>query len=241
VRALDDAAFRAHLSGSMPTGGTTLILHVFTSTHLFTANVGDCKAVLSSRGAPEALSEAHNPPVGSERARFEAAGVPCSADHIGGSDINVCRTLGDYDLGAPLKWRAAGGAAPLGPLIPDPEISVRALDALDEFVVTASDGLWDYYSPESSVVTEARRALRANANDAQACAEWLVTQALVRQRGILHAGTQGDNVTVMLMQLRPLPSIPRSSASRLNLRRAASEDSGPAAAGAGLSSPPLTQ
>ena len=40
----------------------------------------------------------------------------CSADHIGGSDINVCRTLGDYDLGLPLKGRDAAGRQ-LGPLI----------------------------------------------------------------------------------------------------------------------------
>jgi len=96
---------------------------------------------------------------------------------------------------------------------------------LDEFVVIASDGLWDYYTPESSVVTEARRHLRASDNDAQACAEWLVREALLRQRGILHSGTHGDNVSVMLVQLRPLPQIPRTSASRLNLRRTNSDAS----------------
>lgn len=68
--------------------------------------------MISAKGAPEALSEAHNPPVASERRRFEAAGVPCFADHIGGSDINVCRTVGDYDLGPPLKWRVEGNATP---------------------------------------------------------------------------------------------------------------------------------
>ena len=43
-------------------------------------------------------------------------GIYCSADHIGGSDINVCRTLGDYDLGLPLKGRDPQGRQ-LGPLI----------------------------------------------------------------------------------------------------------------------------
>jgi hypothetical protein len=46
----------------------------------------------------------------------QAIGIYCSADHIGGSDINVCRTLGDYDLGLPLKGRDAQGRQ-LGPLI----------------------------------------------------------------------------------------------------------------------------
>ena len=98
------------------------------------------------------------------------------------------------------------------------------LEEADEFVVTASDGLWDYYSPDSSVVSDARRTLRSGGNDAQACAEWLVRQALARQRSTLHAGTPGDNVTVVVISLRPLTAIPRTSASRLNLRSASSFD-----------------
>lgn len=37
------------------------------------------------------------------------------SDHIQDSDINVCRTIGDYDLGRPLKYRDAEGN-PAGPL-----------------------------------------------------------------------------------------------------------------------------
>lgn len=33
--------------GLLATGGTTLIVHVLTATHVYTANVGDCKSVLS--------------------------------------------------------------------------------------------------------------------------------------------------------------------------------------------------
>lgn len=216
VQALDDAAYDAYSKGGLGTGGTTLLMHVITDTTIFTANVGDCKGVLSSRGAPEALSEAHNPPVASERERFAGAGVPCFSDHIGGSDINVCRTIGDYDLGPPLKWRDVQGVK-RGPLICEPEIFVRHIDSLDEFIVMASDGLWDYYTPESSVMTETRQKLRAFRNNPQEAAEWLVGEALSRQRTVLHEGTPGDNVTVVVIQLRPLPQIPRASASRLNL------------------------
>ena len=44
----------------------------------------------------------------------------------------------------------------------------------------------------------------------------------MRQRAMLHEGTPGDNVTVMVMTLRPLPVIPRASTSRLNLGRRSS-------------------
>lgn len=232
IHDLDDLTFVAHRSGEITTGGTTALVLALAGDEVIVANVGDCKALLSSKGAPEALSEAHNPPVDSEKRRFESAGVECFSDHIGGSDINVCRTIGDYDLGPPLKWREPASGPkepdapmvrPSGPLICDPEISVHKIDPIDEFIVIATDGLYDYYTPESSVITEARRRLRSTGNDPQACADWLIRESLVRQRGTLHEGTPGDNVTAMVIRIRPLPEIPRTSASRLNLRRALSE------------------
>ena len=94
---LDTATFSLYMDskGTM-TGGTTLLvlLMVLETGVVFTCNVGDCKAVLSVRGNAEALSECHNPPVPSEKRRFEEAGIECFMDHIGGSDINVCRTIG---------------------------------------------------------------------------------------------------------------------------------------------------
>lgn len=115
---------------------------------------------------------------------------------------------------------------PRGPLSCIPEITFHTLDDIDEFIVVASDGLWDYYTPESSVITEARRKLRASNNDTQACAEWLVQEALQKQRMTLHEGTPGDNVTVMIVQVRNLPDLPRTSESRLNLRRRSSSEVG---------------
>jgi hypothetical protein len=52
-------------------------------------------------------------------------------------------------------------------------VCVVALDALSEFVITASDGLWDYYSPESSVLSDTRRALRRLEEDPQLVGGWL--------------------------------------------------------------------
>lgn len=217
IRRLDDSVFARHHEGLLATGGTTLIVHLLTEAHVYTANVGDCKSVLSARGACVELNTCHNPNVASERDRFQAIGIYCSADHIGGSDINVCRTLGDYDLGLPLKGRDAEGHQ-VGPLISEPEVGCVPLDELSEFVITASDGLWDYYSPESSVLSDTRRQMRRLEEDPQLVAEWLLEQALFHQRRTLHSGTPGDNVTIMVVRLRPLPPLPRSTGSRLNLR-----------------------
>lgn len=71
ISRLDDAVFARHNEGQLPTGGTTLIVHMLTGTHVYTANVGDCKSVLSSRGACVELNTCHNPNVPSERDRFQ--------------------------------------------------------------------------------------------------------------------------------------------------------------------------
>lgn len=233
VERLDTETYVAYRNGNVPTGGTTLLLLVIVGRRIYSANVGDCKAVLSSKGAPEALTEAHNPPVESEKKRFEDAGVPCFSDHIGGSDINVCRTLGDYDLGAPLKWRCClehglASSHAKGPLSSKPDIEVRDIEDVDEFIVAATDGVWDYFTPESTVITQTRRRLRMCQEEDQGCldcASWLVDASLERQREVLHSETAGDNVTVVILQLRPLIEIPRASASRLNLRRVGSMSS----------------
>lgn len=221
-RQLEDLTYAAHISKNISTGGTTLFLLVLSPDQLWTACIGDCKGVLSSRGAPEVLNTCHNPPVPSEQARFEAAGLRIYGDHVAGSDINVCRTLGDYDLGPPFKWRDRLEADPAGPLSSLPDISLRNIDPPDEFIIAATDGLWDYYGLDSTVVTEARIDLRRSRNDPQACAEFLIQQSLVKQRELLHEGTPGDNVTVMVISLRKVPEIPKSSGSRLNLRGAGS-------------------
>lgn len=227
---LDTATFNMWHSQTSLTGGTTLLvlLIILETGVVFTCNVGDCKAVLSVKGNAEALSECHNPPVPSEKLRFEEAGISCFNDHIGGSDINVCRTIGDYDLGS-LKWREVGDGYSVahGPLTCTPDINRRQLDDADEFIIIASDGMWDYYTPESSIITDVRRHLRRFSMDGSedclssrdsacsSCATWLVESSLARQRDVLHEGTPGDNVTVVFFQLRLLPSIPRARGSRL--------------------------
>lgn len=230
---LDKKSFEAYERNESITGGTTLVIVILVleTNMLYTGNVGDCKAVMSVRGRAEGLTECHNPPVPSEKERFEKAGVACFSDHIGGSDINVCRTLGDYDLGPPLKWREESDDYRYvhGPLCCMPDVASRRLDDMDEFIVIASDGMWDYYTPESSIITDVRRYLRRFSMGSEVegtdftkacrnCAEWLVDASLSRQRDVLHEGTPGDNVTVMFLQIRVLPQIPRARDSRLNLQ-----------------------
>lgn len=85
MRSLDDQTYELHKQAKLATGGTTALIHVLSSEAIYTANVGDCKGVLSVRGAPDALNTCHNPPVLEERQRFEAAGV-----HVSGRPEACC-------------------------------------------------------------------------------------------------------------------------------------------------------
>merc|ERR1711924_264674 len=68
-----------------------------------------------------------------------------------------------------------------GPLIADPDINVHLCEKDDEFVLLASDGLWDVFSSQGAV-TFARERLREH-NDPDKCTEELIAEAMNRPRG----------------------------------------------------------
>ncbi|CAI5472095.1 unnamed protein product [Closterium sp. Yama58-4] len=85
-----------------------------------------------------------------------------------------------------------------GPLIASPDVWEITLTDEDEFLLLASDGLWDVFRSENAV-DYARRQLRTH-NDPQKCAEELVAEAL--RRGAW------DNLTVVAVCLTASPPPP---------------------------------
>ena len=84
------------------------------------------------------------------------------------------------------------GRKPTG-LSGTPELITRRLQPEDEFLVLASDGLWQLIEPEAAVRL-ARADLRAHSSAAMA-AEKLVQEAL-------HTRRADDNITVLVVLLR---------------------------------------
>jgi len=88
-------------------------------------------------------------------------------------------------------------------LTAQPEVASEALRLDDEFVILASDGLWDVLSPEAAVKA-ARAELRAY-DDASMAAEKLVQIALNQQAD--------DNITVAIVRLfapRPAEAVAKT-------------------------------
>ncbi|KAJ4972399.1 hypothetical protein NE237_005498 [Protea cynaroides] len=121
--------------------GCTAVAALIVRNRLFVANAGDCRAILCCGGRPFALSKDHVASCPEERERVIRAGgqVKWQLDtwRVGSAALQVTRSIGDDDL------KPAVTA--------EPEITEFILSAEDEFLVMASDGLWDVMSNEEVI------------------------------------------------------------------------------------------
>ena len=164
--------------------GATAAAALIVDDMLYLANAGDCRAILSTKGAISALSTDHNTGNAAERARVLAAGGTIALKYdtlrVGEAAIQVTRSIGDGDL------KNAGVTA-------EPEVAARRLTADDEWLVLATDGLWDVLSHE----------------DVGGMIRDTVKQpAMVGQRLVMEALTRGsaDNITCIVVFLSKFDS-----------------------------------
>ncbi|KAJ7554712.1 hypothetical protein O6H91_05G006000 [Diphasiastrum complanatum] len=119
--------------------GSTASTAVLVGERLLVANLGDSRAVLSKAGEAVALSTDHKPNRTDERQRIEEAGgvVMWAGTWRVGGVLAVSRAFGDRLL---KKYISA-----------DPEIQEEMIKDDMEFLVLASDGLWDVVSNQAAV------------------------------------------------------------------------------------------
>ena len=126
--------------------------------------VGDSRVVLSTdNGKAVALSEDHKASREDEKARLRAAGGTVnSKDRLYG-DLAVSRAFGDISHKGHVKTsqdlveKIVGSKKPdlnlitSGALIATPNVVLRKIERKDEFIIIASDGLWDVVSNQQAV------------------------------------------------------------------------------------------
>ncbi|KAL3818335.1 hypothetical protein ACJIZ3_004240 [Penstemon smallii] len=115
--------------------GSTAVAVVLTQEHIIVANCGDSRAVLFRRGSVVPLSFDHNPANrADERVRIKV---------VGGCIVNldIARVEGVLDM-----TRAIGDKYLKPYVISEPEVTIERRDSEDEFLILASDGLWDVIS-----------------------------------------------------------------------------------------------
>ncbi|CAH1791067.1 unnamed protein product [Owenia fusiformis] len=117
--------------------GSTAICALVSPTHIYFANCGDSRGLLTSSGAVKFHTQDHKPSNPIEKERIQNAGGSVMIQRVNGS-LAVSRALGDYD------YKNVEGKSPVEQLVsPEPEINIIARTDQDEFVVLACDGIWD--------------------------------------------------------------------------------------------------
>ena len=162
--------------------GSTAIMALFKDNFLYTTNVGDSRAVLA-RSNPQFpsgyealnLSRDHKPDSPDEEDRIVAAGgrVFCwGVPRVWKKDADIpglamTRSFGDE-------------AAESVGVFAQPEITVTHIDEGDEFVILASDGIWEFITSQDAVETVAKHLHKPPGIFAkQACHE-LLQQSLAK-------------------------------------------------------------
>ncbi len=112
--------------------GSTGICAIIRDNKILVANAGDCRCLLISNGRPIQLSNDHKPTSPDEQKRINALGgqvVYCMGVARVNRVLAVSRAFGNRTLRTVIR--------------PDAELMQREVAEGDDFLVIASDGLWD--------------------------------------------------------------------------------------------------
>jgi protein phosphatase 1L len=154
--------------------GSTASTALLVGDRLLVANVGDSRAVISRGGKAVALSTDHKPNRTDERQRIEDAG-------------GVVMWAGTWRVGGVLAVSRAFGDRLLKQyVVADPEIQEDTIKEGVDFLVLASDGLWDVVSNQDAV------SMVATIPDAEEAANKLTGEAF--RRG------SADNITCVIVR-----------------------------------------
>lgn len=166
---------------------------------LLSANIGDSRGVLSRNGMAIDLTRDHKPNDDKEKGRILAMGEKIEWDHY-------CKVYRVRNLSLS---RAVGDRFAKPAVSGEVEIKRFPIYAKDEFIVLASDGLWDVMSSQETVAYVHKR-LNAPPKDGAAitCKEDLASLMYLRRKNMsrfvaneaLRRGS-GDNISVVIVWL----------------------------------------
>jgi len=143
---------------------------------VYTANIGDSRALLIQNDTEQPLSSDHKPDRPDESARIKEAGGTVTTKRSRGEGVTkiparaegllaVSRAIGDYHI----KRKHPGA------IIAQPEITTHSMQPTDKAIVLACDGIWDVLDNKT-----ASTIVRQQMPDPLKAAQELVTQAAQR-------------------------------------------------------------
>ncbi|CAA2965401.1 probable protein phosphatase 2C 9 [Olea europaea var. sylvestris] len=158
-----DQAILSHTPDLGRGGSTAVTAILINSRHLWVANVGDSRAVLSQKGQATQMSVDHEP--NTERGSIENRGgfvsnMPGDVARVNGQ-LAVSRAFGDKNLKTHVRS--------------DPDITNAQIDGDTELLILASDGLWKVMSNQEAI------DIVKKIKDPQKAAKQLAIEALNRE------------------------------------------------------------
>ena len=171
--------------------GTTLVFVLIRNGTLYTANVGDCRAVLATTDSVVRLTEDHTLVHHDELARVKAAGAYVSNGRLNGL-LTYTRSLGDLHFKTRKHIFFPGQNFSSDILSAEPHLSSAVIGADALFVLLATDSVWRYLS--DSAATAMVRASLAKGENSRAAAR------RVAQAAISHGAEGHVSVLVILVQ-----------------------------------------
>lgn len=121
---------------SMFTGSTANVL-VIQDKKLYFSNAGDSRSIICKKGQPIAMSIEHKPSISEEAKRIEKTGAWIKDGRIFGN-LNISRGLGDLEYKKDKKLKPEEQV-----LISLPDVKIENLGEDIDFIVLASDGVWE--------------------------------------------------------------------------------------------------
>ncbi|XP_011682451.1 protein phosphatase 1B isoform X2 [Strongylocentrotus purpuratus] len=173
--------------------GSTAVGVIISPKHLFFANCGDSRSVLSRKGEdkPTFSTEDHKPGKPKEMKRIEDAGGSVMIERVNGS-LAVSRALGDYD------YKNNPDKPPTEQLVsPEPEVTVFERTDEEEFIILACDGIWDVMSNEE-LCQFIRSRLAITDNLEEICNQVIET--------CLQKGSR-DNMSIVIVLFQNAPEV----------------------------------
>ncbi|KAI4994482.1 hypothetical protein ZWY2020_034123 [Hordeum vulgare] len=186
--------------------GTTACVALIRGNQIFVANVGDSRCVLSRNGQANDLSIDHKPDLQHERERIERAGGQVTRDgnpqrdisgrivrvdvgiHRVGGILAISRAIGDFQF---KRNKTLSPAQQIVTCCPD----IHTVDITDdaEFLIIASDGIWEAKTSQEAV-DFVRQRLQSGETDLSVICERLLDSCLGRR--------MSDNMSVILVQFK---------------------------------------
>ncbi|KAI5561868.1 hypothetical protein BDE02_15G016100 [Populus trichocarpa] len=181
--------------------GSTAVVAVVGKDEVVVANCGDSRAVICTSGVAAPLSVDHKPDRPDELERVEAAGG------------RVINWNGHRVLGVLATSRSIGDEY-LKPFVSSkPDVTVIERTEDDEFLILASDGLWDVIANEFACRVT-KRCLSGRMRRRRGSREGVVSEscraaeaAAVLTELAMARGSK-DNITVIVVELKKLRSFP---------------------------------